>query len=72
MTRFPRARPTKGQKRTRPLVRVDSHVFLNAGQVNHKGEGICDMCGHLRSHRVHDITVPPGTFEVADRIMGEG
>ena len=55
MSRFPAARPTAGKKRVRPLKTVPTHVLINSGQTNHAGETICDTCGHLRSHRIHDL-----------------
>ena len=71
MTRFPKARPTAGQKRVRPLKTVSTHVFIDAGQTNHAGEGICNTCGHLRTNRIHDLYVPAHTVEVDARTMGE-
>jgi len=72
MSRFPKARPTAGQKRARPLKTVTTHVLINSGQTNHAGETICDTCGHLASHRIHDLRLPSHTVDVADRILGEG
>lgn len=72
MSRFPKARPTAGTKRVRPLKTVNTHVFLRSGQEDSQGEPICDGCGHLRSNRIHDLMVPDHAVEVADRIIGEG
>lgn len=50
---------------------VQTHVFINAGQTNHAGEGICDECGNLRSHVVHDLNVASEAMEIDRRIVGE-
>lgn len=71
MSQFPKARPTAGRKRVRPLKTVTTHVLFNAGQTDHAGVVICDTCGHLATHRVHDLNVPSEAVEVDARTMGE-
>ncbi len=72
MSRFPKARPTTGTKRVRPLKTVRTHVFQDGGQVDGLGVPICNECGWLYPHRIHDLLVPEGSVEVAERISGEG
>lgn len=71
MTRPPQ-RPVKGKKTARPPKSVRTHVMLNGGQTDHNGVPICEYCGHLSTHRIHDYNVPEGTTEVSARILGEG
>jgi hypothetical protein len=47
-------------------------VFQDGGQVDALGVPICNECGWLYPHRIHDLTVPEGSVEVANRIVGEG
>jgi len=72
MSRFPRARPVAGQKRVRPLKTVETHVMINAGQTDHRGEPICDFCGLLAGHRIHDLNVSSEAEAIDRRIVGEG
>ncbi len=71
MTR-PSQRPVKGKKAVRALKTVRTHVMLNGGQTDHNNTPICEYCGHLSTHRIHDYNVPEGTAEVSARILGEG
>ena len=71
MSRVPRARPVAGQKRVRPLKTVETHVLINAGQADHKGEVICDFCGLLAGHRIHDLNVSSEAESIDRRIIGE-
>jgi len=71
MSRFPKARPTAGTNRVRPLKTINTHVFLRSGQEDSLGEPICDACGHLRSNRIHDLMVPDHAIEIDARTMGE-
>ena len=55
-SQFPVARPRKtAAKKTKPPKRLQTHVFQWAGQTDWKGERICDGCGELYPHRVHDL-----------------
>lgn len=55
MTQFPKARPSTGRRQPRKPAKVRTHVMIRGGQTDHRGEPICDECGHLRSHRIHDL-----------------
>lgn len=71
MSQFPRARPTKGPRRSRPAPPV--HVFVPSGSVTAavKPEPIC-TCGNAWSHRVHDKREPGEIYtEVDQRRIGE-
>jgi hypothetical protein len=75
MTQWPKARPTAAKRAPakRQPRKVQTHVFLNGGQVDHAGVGICADCGHLRNSPVHDLTVVSAEVEAIDRrILGEG
>jgi hypothetical protein len=72
MSQFPKARPTKVAPRKRAPRSVKTHVMQTNGQTDHAGTPICAACGHLASHRIHDLYLPEGSVEVADRIVGEG
>ena len=50
----PPKQPVKGRMRRPKTVRT--HVMLNGGQADHRGTPICEFCGHLSSHRIHDLT----------------
>ena len=55
-SQFPVARPRKtaAAKKTKPLKRLQTHVFQNGGRLDWDGEGICEGCDFRRDHRVHD------------------
>lgn len=71
MSRFPRARPTAAPRTPRAPRMVATHVFIDAGQTDHAGVGICNECGNLRDHRIHDLTVASEALEIDRRQMGE-
>jgi len=51
---------------------VPTHVMINAGQKDYAGVPICNECGHLQTHRIHDLNVADEVLEVDRRIVGEG
>jgi len=71
MSRYNRSRPVAGVKPARAPKSIRTHVMQTAGQVDHKGTPICEACGHLADHRIHDLYLPEGSVEIADRIIGE-
>ncbi len=74
MTYWPKPPYPKPAKKTRRApTRVATHVFLNAGQTDHAGVGICAECGHLKTSPVHDLTVvSPEVEAIERRRIGEG
>lgn len=50
---------------------VRTHVLVTAGQTNHAGVPICNECGNLADHAVHDLNVATEAMEVDRRQMGE-
>jgi len=72
MTRLPPARPTTAQRKPRAPKMVPTHVMINAGQKDYAGVPICNECGHLQTHRIHDLNVADEVLEVDRRIVGEG
>ncbi len=72
MSRYSRSRPVAGVKPVRAPKSIRTHVMQTGGQSDHNGTPICEACGFLASHKIHDLLVPEGSVEVADRILGEG
>ena len=66
-----RARPTATPRKARAPRMVQTHVLINAGQTNHAGVVICNECGNLADHRIHDLNVASEAMEVDRRQMGE-
>ena len=66
-----RARPTATPRKARAPKTVQTHVLINAGQTNHAGVPICNECGHLGTHRIHDLNVADEVLEIDRRIVGE-
>lgn len=66
-----RNRPTATPRKSRAPRVVQTHVFIDAGQTDYAGVGICNECGNLRSHVVHDLTVASEALEIDRRQMGE-
>ena len=52
--------------------KVATHVPITAGQYDHRGEALCDWCGNLVSHRIHDVTVSSEAEAIDRRRVGEG
>ncbi len=71
MSRFPRARPTSTPRKPRAPRMVQTHVMVSNGQTNHAGVPICNECGHLGTHRIHDLNVADEVLEIDRRQMGE-
>lgn len=74
MTYWPKPpRPAPVKRQPKAPRRVQTHVFLDAGQTDHAGVGICADCGHLRTAKVHDLTVlSPEVEAIYRRRVGEG
>lgn len=73
MTYWPKPKRAPAKRQPRAPRRRPTHVFLNGGQVDHTGVGICEDCGHLQTAPVHDLTVLSPEVEVIDRRkLGEG
>jgi len=70
MSRPPRARPTATPRKARAPKMVPTHVMINAGQKDYAGVPICNECGHLQTHRIHDLNVADEVLEVDRRIVG--
>lgn len=73
MTQFPRARPTRGPRRSRPAPPV--HVFVPSGSWTSTvvPQEICRECGNAFSHRTHDRRPPEEIYTPVDsRKIGEG
>lgn len=74
---FPKAKPSTGKRRPRKPQSLRTHVFINSGMTDYKGEPICaePWCGHLREHRIHDLTqateISTATAEIDQRRGGE-
>ena len=49
---------------------VPTHVMINAGQKDYASVPICNECGHLPTHRIHDLNVADEVLEVDRRIVG--
>jgi len=75
MTRFPRARPTRqsptAAPRKRLPKRVLTHVFHDGGQRDYAGERICNECGNLDGHKIHDLMVSSEADVIDRRRIGE-
>jgi len=75
VSQFPRARPTRqsptATPRKRPPKRVLTHVFHDAGQRDYAGVRICNECGNLDNHKIHDLMVSSEADVIDRRRVGE-